>query len=208
MEDVFSVYERPYDPLLPVVCIDESSRQLIGHTKVPIPASPGHTEIWDYEYKRNGVADVFMIFEPLGSRHHVQVTKTRTRKDFAECLRHTSEEMYPHAERIVLVCDNLNTHSLGSLYEAFPPEDARRIASRFEVHYTPKHGSWLDMAEIELGVLKRQCLSERIATIEDMEREIRAWELERSSKCLAVNWQFTTEDARIKLQRLYPQFSN
>lgn len=208
MEDVLSVYERPYDPLLPVVCIDESSKQLIGHTRTPIAAAPGFPQTWDYEYRRNGVADVFMIFEPLGSRRHVQVTSTRTRKDFAECLRYTSDEMYPHAEKIVVVMDNLNTHSIGSLYEAYAPEEARRLADRFEVHYTPKHGSWLDMAEIELGVLKRQCLSGRIATLEEMTQEVKAWELERNAKCLTVNWQFTTADARVKLRRLYPQFSN
>jgi hypothetical protein len=208
MEDVLSVYERAYDPFLPVVCIDESSKQLIGHTRVPVPASSGHVETWDYEYKRNGVADVFMIFEPLGSKRHVQISSTRTRLDFAECLRYTSDVMYPYAEKIVLVMDNLNTHSAGSLYEAFPAEEARRLAERFEIHYTPKHGSWLDMAEIELGILKRQCLPGRIATIDEMKEKVSAWELERNSKCLTVNWQFTTADARVKLQRLYPKFSN
>jgi len=208
MEDVLSVYERLYDPLLPVVCIDESSKQLIGHTRTPIPAGPGCPQIWDYEYRRNGVADVFMIFEPLASKRHVQVTSARTRKDFAECLRYTSDVMYPHAEKIVVVMDNLNTHSLGSLYEAYAPEEARRLAERFEVHYTPKHGSWLDMAEIELGVLKRQCLSGRIETLEEMTEEVKAWEFERNTKCLTVNWQFTTADARVKLRRLYPQFSS
>lgn len=208
MEDVLGVYKRPYDPLLPVICIDESSKQLIGHTRTPLPAVPGNTQTWDYEYRRCGVADVFMIFEPLGCKRHVRATSTRTKTDFAETLRYTSDVMYPRAEKIVVVMDNLNTHSLGSLYEAYPAEEARRIAERFEIHFTPKHGSWLDMAEIELGVLKRQCLSGRIATIEEMEQEIRAWEAERNSKCLTVIWQFTTADARIKLERLYPKFSN
>jgi hypothetical protein len=206
MEDVLSIYERTYDPLRPVVCIDESSKQLIGHSRVPLAATPGNVAIWDYEYVRNGVADTFMIFEPLGCKRHVRVTKRRTRIEFAETLKYVADVMYPHAEVIVAVMDNLNTHSIGSLYEAYLPEEAKRIADRFEIHYTPKHGSWLDMAEIELGVLMRQCLSGRIASFAEMESAVRAWEFDRNKKCSTVNWQFTTADARIKLKSLYPKF--
>lgn len=172
---MFSVYERTYDPLRPVVCVDESSKQLIGHSRVPLPIRPGDTAKWDYEYVRNGVADIFMIFEPLGSTRHVRVTKTRIRFDFVETLQAVSDDLYPHAEKIVLVMDNLNTHSMGYLYEAFPPIEAKRIADRFEVHYTPKHGSWLDMAEIEIGVLMRHGLPVRVACIEEMGHLVRAW---------------------------------
>ena len=207
MEDVLCVYERTYDPILPVVCIDESSKQLIGHTRTPLPARPGQPQTWDYEYVRNGVADVFMIFEPLGSKRHVRVTKTRTRVDFAETLRYISDVMYPHAEKVVTVLDNLNTHTIGSLYEAYSPEEARRLAERFEIHYTPKHGSWLNMAEIELGILMRQCLKGRVDSFEKMESEVKAWEVRRNGKCATVDWQFSTVDARTKLKRLYPKFS-
>jgi len=206
MEDVLDVYQMPYDPLRPVVCIDESSKQLIGHSRIPIPASPSHLEIWDYEYVRNGVGDVFMLFEPLGCKRHVMVTKRRTRIEFAEALRYVSDVMYPHAEKIVIVMDNLNTHTMGSLYEAFEPEEAHRLANRFEVHYTPKHGSWLNMAETEIGILMRQCLSGRIPALEEMESKVRAWTFDRNRKYSTVNWQFTTKDARIKLKRLYPKF--
>lgn len=205
MEDVLDVYSRPYDPLRPVVCVDESSKQLVGHSRIPPPPSPGQPERWDYEYVRNGVADVFMAFEPLGARRHVRVTRTRTRADFAETLRVVSDELYPHAEQVVLVMDNLNTHTMGSLYEAFPPEEANRLAKRFEVHCTPKHGSWLDMAEIEIGVLMRHGLPERIGSFEEMEERVREWEFERNRRCATVDWQFTTADARIKLKRLYPK---
>lgn len=205
MEDVLDVYERPYDPLRPVVCVDESSKQLVAHSREPIPAKPGSPERHDYEYVRKGVADVFMAFEPLGAKRHARVTKSRTRVDFAETLRAVSDEMYPHAEQVVLVMDNLNTHTMGSLYEAFPPEEANRLAKRFEVHYTPKHGSWLDMAEIELGVLMRQGLPARVGSFEEMERLVREWEFDRNRRCAAVDWQFTTDDARVKLKRLYPK---
>jgi hypothetical protein len=206
MEDVLDVYQRTYNPQYPVVCIDESSKQLIGHSREPVPAAPGQVEIWDYEYVRKGVADVFMIFEPLGCKRHCIVTQRRTRIDFAETLSYVSDIMYPQAEKIVLVMDNLNTHTTGSLYEAFGPEEANRLAKRFEIHYTPKHGSWLDMAEIEIGVLMRQCLKGRIGSFEEMVREVSAWELARNKMCATVDWQFTTEDARIKLKRLYPKF--
>jgi hypothetical protein len=204
MEDVLDVYKRPYDPAQPMVCLDETSKQLIGEVASPVPAAPGQVAHYDYEYVRNGVANLFMVFEPLAGRRKVEVTDRRTKKDYAECLRKISDEMYPDAEIIVLVQDNLNTHSPASLYEAFEPAEAKRLAERFEVHYTPKHGSWLDIAEIELGILGRQCLSRRIDNSEDLRRETKAWETTRNQAATKVNWQFTTEDARIKLTKLYP----
>jgi len=204
MEDVLEVYTRPYDSERPVVCLDETSKQLIGEVADPVPAAPGEPARYDYEYVRNGVANIFMIFEPLAGQREVEVTQRRTRRDYAECLRQLSDEVYCEAERIVLVQDNLNTHSPASLYEAFEPAEAKRIADRFEVHYTPKHGSWLNMAEIELGILGRQCLSRRIDNADDLRRETTAWEAARDSATATVNWQFKTEDARIKLKRLYP----
>ena len=204
MEDVLEVYKRPYDPKRPVVCLDETSKQLIGEVATPMPAAPGQVAHYDYEYVRNGVANIFMVFEPLAGRRDVEVTDRRTKKDYAECLRKLSDTMYPDAEVIVLVQDNLNTHSPASLYEAFDPAEAKRLAERFEVHYTPKHGSWLDMAEIELGILGRQCLSRRIDNIDDLRREANAWEAERDTAGTKADWQFTTENARIKLRKLYP----
>jgi hypothetical protein len=206
MEDVLEVYQRPYDPKRPVVCLDETSKQLIGEVAAPVPAAPGHVAHYDYEYLRNGVANLFMIFEPLAGRRDVEVTARRTKKDYALCLRKIADEMYPDAEVIVLVQDNLNTHSPASLYEAFEPAEARRLMNRFEVHYTPKHGSWLDMAEIELGILGRQCLARRIDNVNDLRREIMTWKTSRNWAGTKVNWQFTTADARIKLRRLYPSF--
>jgi len=204
MEDVLEVYKRPYDPMRPVVCVDETSKQLIGEARMPVLTSPGHVARYDYEYVRNGVANIFMISEPLAGRRDVEVTDRRTKKDYAQCLRKISDEMYPDAEMIVLVQDNLNTHSPASLYEAFEPAEAKRLADRFEIHYTPRHGSWLDMAEIELGILGRQCLSRRIDNIDDLRRETMAWKTNRNSAGMKVNWQFTTADARIKLRKLYP----
>jgi len=204
MEDVLEVYKRPYDSQRPVVCLDETSKQLIGEVQSPGAAAPGEVAHYDYEYVRNGVANIFMIFEPLAGQRDVEVTERRTKKDYAVCLRKISDEMYPHAEVIVLVQDNLNTHSPASLYEAFEPTEAKRLADRFEFHYTPKHGSWLDMAEIELGILGRQCLSRRIDNVNDLRRETKAWETTRDAAGAEVNWQFTTEGARIKLKRLYP----
>ena len=204
MEDVLEVYKRPYDSRRPVVCLDETSKQLIGEVATPVPAAPGQAARYDYEYVRNGVANIFMIFEPLAGQRDVEVTDRRTKKDYAACLRKISDEMYPDAEAIVLVQDNLNTHSPASLYEAFEPTEARRLMNRFEVHYTPKHGSWLDMAEIELGILGRQWLSRRISNVDDLRREAWAWETARDTAGSKVDWQFTTEDARIKLKRLYP----
>ena len=204
MEDVLEVYKRPYDPKLPVVCLDETSKQLIGEAQTPVPAAPGQVAQYDYEYVRNGVANIFMIFEPLAGQREVEVTDRRTKKDWALCVRKISDQMYPDAEKIVLVEDNLNTHSPASLYEAFEPGEAKRLADRFEFHYTPKHGSWLDMAEIELGILGRQCLSRRIDNVNDLRREAKAWNVARNAAGTKVNWQFATEDARIKLRRPYP----
>lgn len=204
MEDVLEVYKRPYDPQRPVVCLDETSKQLIGEVRTPVPAAPGQVAHYDGEYVRNGVANLFMLFEPLAGQRDVEVTDRRTKKDYAERLRYLSEEVYPQAEVIVLVQDNLNTHSPASLYEAFAPAEAERLAQRFEFHYTPKHGSWLDMAEIELGILGRQCLSQRMDNSADLRRQVNAWEKDRDEAEVKVNWQFTTTDARIKLRRLYP----
>jgi hypothetical protein len=206
MEDVLEVYKRPYDPLLPVVCLDETNRQLIGETVTPLPSKPGCPKRYDYEYVRNGVADIFMMFEPLAARRYTAVTDTRTKLDFAACLRDLSDKYYPHAEKILLIMDNLNTHSLASLYEAFPPEEARRLTERFEIHHTPKHASWLNMAEIEIGVMSRQCLKHRIPSKVIMTSKVAAWTSSRNSKALTVNWHFTTDDARIKLLHLYPKF--
>jgi len=204
MEDILDVYHRPPDPKRPLVCLDEASKQLIGEVAEPVPAEPGRPERIDYEYVRNGTANLFMISEPLTGWRHVEVTDRRTAADFAEVVRALVEEVYPEAEKVVLVMDNLNTHRLASLYEAFPPERARQIAERLEVHHTPKHGSWLNMAEIELSVLARQCLDRRIETKEELRREVAAWEDERNGRGVVVRWQFTTADARIKLRRLYP----
>jgi len=204
MEDVLEEYRRPYDPQRPRVCLDETTKQLVGEVAVPVPASPGQVARYDYEYERKGVATLFMMFEPLAGRREVAVTERRTRKDYAECLRHLSDEVYPEAEVIVLIQDNLNIHSAASLYEAFPPEEARRLAGRFEFHYTPKHGSWLNMAEIEFSILGRQCLSRRIDKVDVLCREIQAWEEARNASGKTVDWHFTTEDARIKLSKLYP----
>jgi hypothetical protein len=207
MEDVLEVYKRPYNAKRPVVCLDETSKQLIGEVAMPMLVAPGQVVHYDYEYIRNGVANIFMIFEPLAGQRDVEVTDRRTKKDYAECLRKISDETYPDAEVIVLVQDNLNTHSTASLYEAFDPTEAKRLADRFEVHYTPKHGSWLDMAEIELGILGRQCLSRRIDNMEDLRQEANAWEVERDTAGAKADWQFRTEDARIKLRKLYPSIN-
>jgi hypothetical protein len=204
MEDVLEVYKRPYNPKRPLVCLDETSKQLIGELQTPVPAAPGQVAQYDYEYVRNGVANIFMMVEPLAGQRDVEVTDRRTKKDYAECLRKLADETYPTAEVIVLVQDNLNTHSPASLYDAFEPAEAKRLTDRFEFHYTPKHGSWLDMAEIELGILGRQCLSRRIDNVHDLRREVQAWEAARDAAATKVNWQFTTADARIKLRRLYP----
>jgi hypothetical protein len=202
MEDVLDVYQRPYDEQHPVVCIDEVNKQLIKETR--ISCAPGQPEKVDYEYERNGVADVFMIYEPLAGRRDTIVTETRTAIDFAHVLKHTSDVMYPFAEKIVLVTDNLNTHTPGSLYKAFLPEEAHRLANRFEWHYTPTHASWLNMAEIEIGVMCRHALSKPLPDLLSFKMQVGAWNLRRNSEGGRVNWRFSTKDARIKLKRLYP----
>jgi hypothetical protein len=204
MEDVLDVYHRPYDPKRPPVCRDEASKQRVGEAVTPIPAEPGRPERFDYEYVRHGTANRFMISEPLAGWRHVMVTERRTAKDFAEVLRWLAEDVYPEAEKVVLVMDNRNTHTLASLYQAFPPEQARRIAERFEVHHTPKHGSGRNVAEIELSVLSRQCLDRRIESADERLGQLEPWEVERNDRAVGVNWRFTTADARIKLRRLYP----
>jgi hypothetical protein len=204
MEDVLDVYHRPYDEKRPLVCLDEASKQLVGEVAEPIPAEPGQPQRYDYEYTRNGTANLFMISEPLLGWRAVKVTGRRTAVDFAEVIRWLVEEVHEEAEKVVLVMDNLNTHKLASLHEAFPPERARRIAEKLEVHHAPKHGSWLNVAEIELSVLTRQCLGRRIETREELEREVSAWEEQRNERGVEVRWQFTTANARIKLRRLYP----
>jgi hypothetical protein len=203
MEDVLDVYHRPYDEDRPLVCLDEASKQLIGEVIEPIPAEPGQPERFDYEYTRNGTANLFMISEPLLGWRAVHVTDRRTAVDFAEVVRWLVEEVHEEAEKIVLVMDNLNTHKLAPLYEAFPPAQARRIAEKLEIHHTPRHGSWLNMAEIELSVLARQCLARRIETREELERQVATWEEERNERGVGIQWRFTTADARIKLRRLY-----
>src|SRR5262245_47515353 len=204
MEDVLEVYHRPYDERRPLVALDGAGRPLVGEVVQPLPPEPGQPEGFDYEYVRNGTGNLFMISEPLSGWRHVAVTERRTAKDFAEVLRWLVEEVHPDAEKVVLVMDNLNTHKLASLYEAFPPEQARRIAERLEIHHTPKHGSWLNVAEIELSVLARQCLDRRIGDAEELQREAAAWEEERNERGVEVRWRFTTAEARIKLHRLYP----
>lgn len=204
MEDVLEVYHRPYDSERPVVCLDEASKQLVGETRTPLPAEPGRPERFDCEYVRNGTANLFMLSEPLLGWRTVFVTERRTAVDFAEVVRWLVEELHSDAEKVVLVMDNLNTHKLASLYEAFAPERARRIAERLEIHHTPKHGSWLNVAEIELSVLSRQCLDRRMETAETLRREVAAWEEPRNDRAAEVQWRFTTADARIKLRHLYP----
>jgi hypothetical protein len=204
MEDVLEVYHRPYDPARPVLCVDEASRQLIGETRLPIPAAPGQLGRFDYEYVRNGTANLFLVSEPLAGSRHVEVTQRRTAVDFARLLQVIADELYDDAEKVVLVMDNLNTHKLASLYQAFEPEEARRLWERFEVHYTPKHGSWLNMAEIELSVLARQCLGQRFADRASLEAAVLAWQVDRNERGIEIDWQFTTQDARIRLKHLYP----
>ena len=204
MEDVIEVYHRPYDEKRPVVCIDEGGKQLIGDIRPPLPARPGSVAKQDSEYERHGVANLFMAVAPLAGKRLVEVTQRRTAVDFARFLKRLLEERYPDAERVVLVTDNLNTHGVASLYEAFEPAEARRLAERVEWHYTPKHGSWLNMAECELSALARQCLDRRIPDQETLAREVAVWQARRDAAAVRIDWQFTTADARIKLKRLYP----
>ena len=204
MEEVLSVYQRPYDERFPLVCLDELSKQLLKDTREPLPVRPGEVAKEDYEYEREGVCNVFVACEPLAGKRVTKTTQRRTKIDWAEFVRELIEVHYPQAEKIVLVQDNLNTHSPASFYEAFEPEVAWRLAQKLELHYTPIHGSWLNMAEIELSVLARQCLDKRIASIEEVRKQVQAWQEERNRKQVGVNWRFTTADARIKLKRLYP----
>ena len=203
MEDVLEVYQRPYDPRHPVVCLDELSMQLVADTRPPQPPAPGRAARQDHEYHRRGVGNVFLCYEPLGSWRMAMVKEQRARLDWAEVVQ-ALDRHYAEAERIVLVLDNLNTHTRGALYYAFPPAEARRLVERLELHYTPKHGSWLNMAEIELSVLRRQCLDRRIPDLPSLTTEVAAWELTRNASRHTVTWRFTTTDARIRLKHLYP----
>ena len=204
MEDVLDTYEKPYDSAYPVVCMDEAGKQLIGEVREPLPVRPGTPARHDSEYQRGGMANLFMAFEPLAGKRRVQVTERKTSIDFAHFMKQLADEDYPDAKRIVLVLDNLSTHKPAAFYEAFEPEEARRLAERFEWHYTPKHGSWLNVAEMELSVLARQCLARRIPDQETLVQEVEAWQSSRNQAQVKVNWQFTTADARIKLRKLYP----
>jgi hypothetical protein len=204
MEDVLDVYTQPYDPRRPQVCLDEASRQLLADIRPPLPVAPGQPARVDSEYERHGTAAMFMVCEPLAGRRHVRVRDRRTAVDWAHVVKEVVDELYPAAERIVLVMDNLNTHTPASLYEAFPPAEAKRLADKLEIHYTPKHGSWLNMAELELSVLARQCLEDRFATAAALTTAVAAWEHARNGAQTTINWRFTTADARIKLKHLYP----
>ena len=204
MEDVLEVYHRPFDPARPQVNLDEAAKQLLGEVRAPLPLKPGQTERVDNEYTRGGTAAIFLVCEPLAGRRHVFVRARRTRLDFAAVIKTLCDELYPAAEKIVLVMDQLNTHGVASLYEAFAPAEARRLAARLEIHHTPKHGSWLNMAEIELSVLARQCLDERMENQEKLARAVAAWEQSRNTTATRIDWRFTMADARIKLKHLYP----
>ena len=208
MEDVLDVYELPYAPMYPVVCMDEKPYQLLDDVRQPLPVRPGDNQKTDSEYKRNGTCSIFAFVEPLGGKHHVSVHEHRTAIDWAMEIKHLSDEMFPDAKKIILVMDNLNTHKAASLYKAFPPSEARRIIKRLEIHYTPKHGSWLDMAEIELNVMTRQCLLRRISTLDKLKCELSAWEMERNRDTAKIQWHFQTGDAREKLISLYPTLSS
>lgn len=208
MEAVLEVYHRPDDPDYPVICLDESTKQLVKETMTPLPAQPGQPERMDYEYERNGTANLFMLCEPITGWRHVEVTQQRTAIDYAHLLKALVDDFCPEAIQITLVQDNLNTHSPASLYKAFEPDEARRILEKLEFCYTPKHGSWLNMAEIELSVLSRQCLDRRIPDFETLEQEVAAWQSQRNEEETWIDWRFTTQDARIKLHRLYPSINN
>ena len=208
MEDVLDVYELPYDQKHPIVCMDEKPYQLLGEAREPLPMIPGNDRKADAEYTRNGTVSIFAFVEPLGGTHHVSVREHRTAVDWAEEIKYLVDVMYPDAEKIILVMDNLNTHKPASLYKRYSPDEARRIIKKLEIHYTPKHGSWLDIAEIELNVMTRQCLSRRIANIELLRKELSVWEAERNTIAAKVDWHFRTSDARIKLKSLYPSFTS
>jgi transposase len=207
MEDILSVYKRDFNPAEPLICMDETSRQLVKETRRAIPAKAGRPARYDYEYDRNGVCNLFMFFEPLGGKRHVSLTDRRTKVDWAMQIKELLDVHYRSAEKVTLVMDNLNTHTGASLYEVFEPHEARRLLDRLDIHYTPKHGSWLNMAEIELGVLTRQCLNRRIPDKQTLSAEVAAWEHRRNTSEVSVNWRFTTTEARIKLKRLYPTLS-
>jgi len=204
MEDVLSVYQLPYDPAYPQICMDESCKQLVDEVRMPIPTSPGQPLRYDDEYVRHGVAEIFLFVEPLTGWRRVSLTNRRTSVDWAHQIRELLEIDYPDAVKVRLVMDNLNTHTIASLYQTFPPAEARRLAERLEIHYTPKHGSWLNMAEIEFSALKTQCLDRRIPDIESMRAAIAAWEADRNNRKSTITWRFKTDDARIKLRKLYP----
>jgi transposase len=205
MEDVLEVYKRPLNNKRPLLCMDEMPKQLLMETREPLPVRPGEPARQDYEYKRGGVANLFMIFEPLVGKRYIEITDQRRREEWAHVMKKVSDELYPQAEKIVVVMDNLNTHTPAAFYQVFEPEEARRLVERFEFHYTPKHGSWLNMAEIELSALVRQCLDRRIPDKETMIKEVKAWQDQRNSEVVKVHWQFTTADARVKLKSLYPK---
>lgn len=204
MENVLEIYHRPFDPDYPLICMDESSKQMLKEVRRPIPAHPGRPERYDTEYERNGTSNIFMFFEPLAAKRYVDITDTRKAIDWAFQIKDLVDVKYPDVKKIILVMDNLNTHNGASLYKAFPSEEARRILDRIEFHYTPKHGSWLNMAEIELSILSRQCLNRRIPDQETFKKEVAAWQEKRNSIAEPMEWRFTTEDARIKLKKLYP----
>jgi hypothetical protein len=204
MEDVLDVYQRPPDPHRPLICLDEAAKQLLADARAPLPVAPGQPERVDYEYVRRGTAALFMAFEPLTGQRHVFVREQRTRTDFAAVIKTLVDELYPQAERLVVVLDQLNTHGVASLYAAYPPVEARRLAQKLEIHHTPKHGSWLNMAELELSVLARQCLEDRMDRQEYLTQQVAAWQQARNAVGRRVDWRFTTADARIKLKRLYP----
>lgn len=208
MEDVLDLYQMPCDETCPVICMDEKPYQLLGESREPIPMKKGKSERQDNEYIRNGTCGIFIFTEPLGGWRHTCVCERRTKVDWANQIRILLEEYYPDKPKIRLVMDNLNTHTISSLYEVFPPEVARNLAKRLEIHYTPKHGSWLNIAEIELSVMSKQCLSRRISDITLLHNELSAWEINRNSIQKGVDWQLTTDDARIKLKRLYPKFKS
>jgi DDE superfamily endonuclease len=204
MEDVLEVYTRPYDPRRPLVCLDETSKQLLRETRAGQPAAPGRPARRDYEYEREGVVNLFLCCEPLAGQRWVDVTAQRTRRDWAQQIQQLVDIRYPEAERIVLILDNLNTHTPGALYDVFAPAEAKRLADKLEIHHTPKHGSWLNIAEIELSVLSRQCLDRRVPDAATLACEVAAWQQRRNAATCTVDWRFTTADARIKLKRLYP----
>ena len=208
MEDILSVYKREFNPDEPLICMDEKSKQLTAETRLPIPVAPGRPARYDYEYERNGVSNLFMFFEPLAGKRHVSVTERRTKADWAMQIKELLDVQYPAAKKVTLVMDNLNTHSGASLYEVFDPAEARRLLDRLQIHYTPKHGSWLNMAEIELGVLSRQCLDRRIPDKETLRTEVIAWQQRRNTAEAKVDWRFTNSKARIKLKHLYPTLSS